>query len=73
VQTNMVYLELDDARGFVRELAAHGVQANAMGARAVRLVTHLDLDDDDVAFAARAVRAAATARADRGGRRRRGV
>jgi hypothetical protein len=32
-----------------------------MGARAVRLVTHLDLDDDDVAFAARAVRAAAEA------------
>ena len=59
VQTNMVYLEIADARGFVAELEAHGVRANAMGARAVRLVTHLDLDDDDVAFAARAVHAAA--------------
>ena len=35
--------------------------ANAMGATAVRLVTHLDVDDDDVAFAAEAVRAAAAA------------
>jgi threonine aldolase len=61
VQTNMVYLEVADARGFVVALEAHGVRANAMGARAVRLVTHLDLDDDDVAFAARAVRAAAEA------------
>jgi threonine aldolase len=61
VQTNMVYLEVADARGFVALLEAHGVRANAMGARAVRLVTHLDLDDDDVAFAARAVRAAAEA------------
>ncbi len=61
VQTNMVYLEIADARGFVVELEAHGVKANAMGARAVRLVTHLDLDDDDVAFAAQAVRAAAEA------------
>jgi threonine aldolase len=63
VQTNMVYLDVADAIGFVALLEAHGVRANAMGARAVRLVTHLDLDDDDVAFAARAVRAAAEARA----------
>lgn len=61
VQTNMVYLKVEDARGFVAALATHGVRANAMGARAVRLVTHLDLDDADVAFAAAAVRATAEA------------
>jgi threonine aldolase len=61
VQTNMVYLGVADAAAFVAALAAHGVRANAMGARAVRLVTHLDVDDDDVAFAIEAVRATAAA------------
>jgi threonine aldolase len=59
VQTNMVYLGVPDARAFVTWLERAGVRANAMGARAVRLVTHVDLDDDDIAFAAAAVRAVA--------------
>ncbi len=61
VQTNMVYLRVDDARGFVRRLESEGVRANAMDATSVRLVTHADLDDDDVAFAADAVRRVAGA------------
>ncbi len=59
VQTNMVYLRVADARGLVAALEREGVRANAMGPTAVRLVTHADLDDDDVAFAAGAVRRAA--------------
>jgi len=59
VQTNMVYLRVGDARDFVERLARAGVRANAMGATAVRLVTHADVDDDDIAAAAVAVRRAA--------------
>jgi len=59
VQTNMVYLRVADARGFVRRLEAEGVRANAMDATSVRLVTHADVDDGDMAFAADAVRRAA--------------
>lgn len=63
VQTNMVYLGTDDARALVPRLAREGVLANAMGPRAVRLVTHLDVGDDDVAYAAEAIaRACAHAR-----------
>jgi threonine aldolase len=61
VQTNMVYLRVPDARAFVVDLERAGVRANAMDARAVRLVTHADLDDDDIAFAAAAVRGVAGA------------
>lgn len=55
VQTNMVYLRADDAPGCVRRLERAGVLANAMGPRAIRLVTHFDVDDDDVAHAAEAI------------------
>jgi threonine aldolase len=61
VQTNMVYLGVSDARAFVPWLERVGVRANAMGATAVRLVTHADLDDDDIDFAAAAVRGVAAA------------
>jgi threonine aldolase len=61
VQTNMVYLGVPDARAFVARLERAGVRANAMGATAVRLVTHADLDDDDIGFAAVAVREVAGA------------
>jgi threonine aldolase len=62
VQTNMVYLTVADARGFVPLLEREGLLCNAMGPSAIRLVTHLDVGDDDVAFAAEAVRRAATVR-----------
>jgi threonine aldolase len=59
VQTNMVYLGVRDARAFVPWLERAGLRANAMGANAVRLVTHADVDDDDIAFAAAVVRGVA--------------
>ena len=59
VQTNMVYLGVTDARAFVPWLERAGLRANAKGATAVRLVTHADVDDDDIAFAAAVVRGVA--------------
>jgi threonine aldolase len=56
VQTNMVYLAVADARAFVARLEQAGLRANEMGATAVRLVTHADVGDDDVAYAAEVVR-----------------
>ena len=61
VQTNMVYLRLEDAPGFLARLEREGVRANTMGPTAVRLVTHADVDDGDVSFAVEAVRRAAVA------------
>jgi threonine aldolase len=48
VQTNMVFLELENARAWVGKLAAVGVRSNAMGGGEIRLVTHFDLSDEDV-------------------------
>jgi len=52
VATNMVVVECDDARALVERLRAGGVLAGPVGPRAVRLVTHLDVDDDAAARAA---------------------
>jgi threonine aldolase len=51
VQTNMVYLRVDDAASLVDDLRRHGVAANALGATSVRLVTHHQIDDEDVGAA----------------------
>lgn len=48
VQTNMVYLQIEDAPAAVEELARNGVLANAMGETAIRLVTHYEIADEDV-------------------------
>ncbi len=48
VQTNMVYLDVEGAHGLVADLARHGLKANALGARSIRLVTHRHIGDDDV-------------------------
>jgi threonine aldolase len=61
VETNMVYLQVDDARALVPRLARAGVLANAMGAHAVRLVTHAHVGDDDLPRAVAAVAAALAA------------
>lgn len=61
VQTNMVFLNVEGADAFVAALARHGLLANAMTAQRVRLVTHADVGDDDMRFAAEAVRRAARA------------
>jgi threonine aldolase len=57
VQTNMVYLEVEDPRGFLERLRAHGVLAGAVGGR-VRFVTHRDLRDEDLPLALERVEAA---------------
>ena len=50
VSTNIVILDLTaagrSAAGVVDALAAHGVLASAFGPQRIRLVTHLDVDDD---------------------------
>ncbi len=45
VETNIVVLDVDDAPGLATRLAARGVAVLALGPRALRLVTHLDVDD----------------------------
>ena len=49
VQTNMVYLNVTDAGGFAQRMEAAGVRVGALGPRTVRLVTHYEVTDDDVA------------------------
>jgi len=55
VQTNIVVLDLQGtgltAPALVQDCRADGVVMSAFGARRVRLVTHLDLSDQDIAFA----------------------
>jgi len=52
VASNMVVVDCDDAGALVERLRSGGVLAGAVGPRAVRLVTHLDVGDDDAARAA---------------------
>ncbi|MBM3496236.1 MAG: aminotransferase class I/II-fold pyridoxal phosphate-dependent enzyme, partial [Armatimonadetes bacterium] len=60
VQTNMVYFETDAcAEAWARALESRGVLCLALGAHRVRLVTHLDVDDEGVALAVAALRSAA--------------
>ncbi len=55
VATNMVVVHTDDAAALVGRLQVHGVLAGAVGPRAVRLVTHLDVDDVGTRQAAEAL------------------
>ena len=49
VQTNMVYLETKElAKGYVDRLAEKGVGCFALGDRLIRLVTHLQIDDEGI-------------------------
>lgn len=50
VETNMVYLEVEDPEGFLQGLRARGVLAGRVGGR-VRFVTHRDLMDEDIPLA----------------------
>ena len=49
VQTNMVYVRLEDAPGVAARLAAEGVRCNPTGPSSIRLVTHYEVSDEDVA------------------------
>jgi threonine aldolase len=62
VETNMVYLELEDPQGFLERLKAQGVLAGAVGGR-VRLVTHRDLKDEDIPQALEAIERALQSKA----------
>ncbi|WP_234553245.1 threonine aldolase family protein [Thermus caliditerrae] len=57
VQTNMVYVQVEDPQGFLERLEAHGVLAGAVGGR-VRFVTHRDLKDEDIPEALTRIEAA---------------
>jgi threonine aldolase len=56
VETNIVIFEVADASSFVARLKEKGVLAAGVSKTAVRLVTHLDLNDTDVARAIDAIR-----------------
>ena len=53
VDTNIVVVDVPDAPGVVAAAGEHGVLASAVGPRALRLVTHLDVSRDDAEAAAR--------------------
>jgi threonine aldolase len=48
VDTNIVVLDVDDAGAVARAATEQGVLVSALGPRFLRLVTHLDVDDDGV-------------------------
>jgi threonine aldolase len=50
-ETNMVYLQVDDAPGLVGRLAQAGLLCAAVAPDRVRLVTHLDVGDAELARA----------------------
>ena len=52
VETNIVVAPRDDAAAFVAAAAEQGVRLSAVGPRAVRLVTHLDVSRADAERAA---------------------
>lgn len=51
-RTNIVAFDHPEARALVAELAEDGVLGGTLGPRRVRLVTHLDVDDDDLDYVA---------------------
>jgi threonine aldolase len=56
VETNIVVVRVADAAALLSALRDAGVLASVVGPRAVRLVTHLDVDDADTATACRVLR-----------------
>ena len=57
VATNIVIFEVDDAQGWVDALDARRVRATVVGEGQVRLVTHRDVSDDDLAYVVAAIAA----------------
>jgi threonine aldolase len=58
VDTNIVIFEVPDAHAFGAALADEGVAMSVFGARRVRAVTHLDVDDEGIERALAAARRA---------------
>ncbi|ADP81576.1 threonine aldolase family protein [Pseudofrankia inefficax] len=48
VDTNMIFVRVDDAAAFIARAREEGVLVGASGPREVRILTHLDVDDADV-------------------------
>ncbi len=48
VETNMVYVTVSNGRSAVAGLLEEGVKASSVSASELRLVTHLDIDDDAI-------------------------
>jgi threonine aldolase len=48
IETNIVVLDVADAAAVATAAAAEGVLVSALGPRFLRLVTHLDVDDDGI-------------------------
>jgi len=48
IDTNIVVLDVPDAASIATAAAAQGVLVSALGPRFLRLVTHLDVDDDGI-------------------------
>jgi len=48
VDTNMIFVTVADADGFAARAAAEGVLVGTAGPRSLRMLTHLDVDDDDI-------------------------
>jgi threonine aldolase len=65
VETNIVVFEVPDAPAWVAELAGRGVRMGARGARHVRAITHLDVDDAGIEDALRAAAGASRSLAER--------
>jgi threonine aldolase len=58
VETNIVFLEVDDATGFnARMTEEHGVRFSQLGERLLRAVTHLDVNPEGIEHAISAARA----------------
>ena len=55
VETNIVIFEVDDAQAWVESLEAKQVLVTAVGEGQVRLVTHRDVSDDDLAYVVAAI------------------
>jgi threonine aldolase len=51
VETNIVVVEIDDAARIAAAAAEQDVRISALGPRVLRLVTHLDVDDDGIDYA----------------------
>jgi threonine aldolase len=51
VETNIVVLDVADAASVATAAAAQGVLVSALGPRFLRLVTHLDVDDEGIEHA----------------------
>jgi threonine aldolase len=58
VETNIVFLAVDDAVGLCARLEERGVRMGAVGPTRIRAVTHLDVDADGIQRAVGAVREA---------------